>query len=94
MAAAAATFSGTQLLRSESLRWYEAAPGVSYGFCSVCGSSLFWKADAHPDHLSICAGTLDGPTGLTTTHAWYVSEAGDYHERQPGLVEYETEPGP
>ena len=36
----------------------------------------------------MAAGTLDQPTGLRTTAAWWVSEAGDYHERQGGLTEH------
>lgn len=38
--------------------------------------------------VSIAVGTLDQPTGLRTTAAWWVSEAGDYHERQAGLTEH------
>ena len=49
------------------------------GFCSECGSSLFWDPPAR-DSISIAAGTLDGPTGLRVTSHWYVSQAGDYYE--------------
>ena len=41
---------------------------------------------ARPDRLSICAGTLEPPTGLHTVEAWWVSEASDYHDR-PDLPE-------
>ena len=71
------------------LRWY-AVPGAAYGFCSRCGSSLFWRGDEEPDRLSIGAGVLDPPTGLTTEQAWWVSEASDYHER-PAIPEHATE---
>ena len=51
-----------------ALRWY--APPTSdaggrRGFCSRCGSSLFWDAPGRPT-VSIAAGTLDPPTGLRT----------------------------
>jgi hypothetical protein len=49
------------------------------GFCSECGSSLFWDAPGRPT-VSIAAGTLDGTTGLRTTAHWYVSQAADYYE--------------
>jgi hypothetical protein len=39
--------------------------------------------------LSICAGSLDQPTGLRTTAAWWMGEHADYHTPQPELVEYE-----
>jgi hypothetical protein len=74
---------------SGRLTWY-AVPGAEYGFCRTCGSSLFWRADAWPDHLSICAGTLEPPTGLSTVEAWWVSRASDYFVR-PDLPERVTE---
>jgi hypothetical protein len=63
------------------LTWFFPVEEAGYGFCSRCGSSLFWRAVAHPGRLSICAGTLEPPTGLRTVRAWWVSEASDYHER-------------
>jgi hypothetical protein len=71
------------------LTWF-GVPGAGYGFCSACGSSLFWRADSSPDALSICAGTLEPPTGLVTTDALWVSHASDYFIR-PAVHEYETE---
>jgi hypothetical protein len=76
----------------ETLAWYEPDDTVQYGFCNRCGSSLFWRAHATPDKVCITAGTLDQPTGLRTTRAWWVAEAGDYHERPGvGVVEYDYE---
>lgn len=72
-----------------NLRWYYPTPEAGYGFCQQCGSSLFWRSlDEH--RISICAGTLDPPTGLKTVQAWWVSEASDYHTRAE-LPELETE---
>ena len=61
------------------LRWWEASPGVFYGFCVTCGSSLFWRNDDEPDRWSIAAGTLDPPTGLSTSEAIWTATASDYH---------------
>lgn len=71
------------------LSWY-GVPGAEYGFCRTCGSSLFWRAESSPEHLSICAGTLDPPTGLRTTEAWWTSQASDYFTRAD-LPEHATE---
>ena len=49
------------------------------GFCSECGSSLFWDAPGR-ETISISAGTLDPPTGLRVASHWFVSQAGDYYE--------------
>lgn len=89
--AATAAHPSDVTIEGDSLRWWEAAPGVEYGHCVNCGSSLFWRAAAHPDKLCIAAGTLDQPTGLRTTRAWYVAAAGDYHERQAHLAEFDYE---
>jgi hypothetical protein len=72
------------------LRWFYPVPEAGYAFCSRCGSSLFWQSSADPEHRSICAGTLDTPTGLKTTRTWWVSQASDYHSR-PDLPELDTE---
>jgi hypothetical protein len=72
------------------LAWYWPVPEAGYGFCTRCGSSLFWQSAADEGARSICAGTLDAPTGLSTVRAWWVSEAGDYYSRA-ALPELETE---
>lgn len=73
-----------------SLRWFFPVPEAGYAFCSRCGSSLFWQSTADPERWSVCAGTLDPPTGLRTTQAWWTSQASDYHDR-PDLPELDTE---
>lgn len=78
-------------MTGETLRWYTAAEGVEYGFCGRCGSSLFWRTEGVPDKLCITAGSLDQPTGLRTTRAWYTAEIGDYHTSPAGLEEYGSE---
>jgi hypothetical protein len=71
------------------LTWFFPVEEAGYAFCRRCGSSLFWAAAGSPE-MSICAGTVDPPTGLRTVEAWWVSEASDYHVR-PELPERETE---
>ena len=55
------------------LRTWESSPGHTRQFCGACGSSLFWEKAAKPC-VSIMAGTLDTPTGLTMTHHIFVDE--------------------
>jgi len=89
MAATSALVTDVEVTDSGALSWYEAAEGVFYGFCSTCGSSLFWKVGNRPERLSICAGTLDPPTGLDTTVSIWMAEVSDYHLPQSGLAEHE-----
>jgi len=70
------------ILEQGALRWVlspRSDEEARRGFCSQCGSSLFWDAPAR-DTISITAGTLDQPTGLRTAGHWYLSQAGDYYE--------------
>ncbi|MGA8259660.1 MAG: GFA family protein [Arenicellales bacterium] len=60
------------------LRWYRSSPSAQRGFCSYCGSSLFWKRD-DTDRTSIMAGTLNGDTGLTVQAHIYTADKGDYY---------------
>ncbi len=84
MAATSADLADLLVQSTETLRWYEAAAGVFYGFCSTCGSSLFWRNDDEPGRWSIGAGTLDPPTGLETRSSIWIAEASDYHEAPSG----------
>jgi NAD(P)-dependent dehydrogenase (short-subunit alcohol dehydrogenase family) len=78
---------------SETLSWF-APPddsGVRYAFCQTCGSSLFWTADGS-DAWSVCAGSLDPPTGLRTSATWFADHAGDYVTLNPSIPTYGREP--
>lgn len=61
------------------LKWYVSSPGHRRGFCDTCGSSLFWHEDGS-DHISIMAGTLDGPAGLKMDRQIHVHTKGDYYD--------------
>jgi hypothetical protein len=72
------------LLEARGLRWYRSSNFARRGFCGECGGSLFWERDAS-DVVSIAAGTLDAPTGLTTALQIFVDSAGDYYDVDPTL---------
>lgn len=80
MAATAADPDAVLLMSTVSLKWYSRTDTVQYGFCVECGSSLFWRAADKPTSISITAGSLDHPTGLTTSAALFTAEHGDYFE--------------
>ena len=66
------------LLSDDGLKWYRSSERARRGFCGVCGSSLFWSADAL-DTISIMTGTIDGATGLRTIAHICVADKGDYY---------------
>ncbi len=91
-AATAARREHLVLLARGPLRWLESPHSESdalRGFCSECGSSLFWNAPAR-ETICIAAGSLDEPTGLRLVGHVYVSQTADYDEvPDDGLPRYE-----
>ncbi|HEX9516990.1 MAG TPA: GFA family protein [Streptosporangiaceae bacterium] len=91
MAATAADVADLEIEdRDLNLQWFYPVPEAGYAFCKKCGSSLFWQSQAAQGRISICAGTLDPPTGLRTVQAWWATEASDYHAR-PRVKEIDNE---
>jgi hypothetical protein len=82
VAATACRRSAFKLLQQDSLQWYSAVSGYRRGFCSVCGSSLFFE-EVGKERVSIAAGSLDAPQGLKVAANIYTSEAGDYYTIDP-----------
>ena len=68
-----------KITKDDGLKWFRSSDTARRGFCSDCGSSLFWQHDGR-DATSIGAGTLDGATGIGTSKHIYVADKGDYYE--------------
>ena len=78
------------LTKSAGLTWYTSSDSAQRGFCAICGSSLFWRPHSGT-HVSIMAGTLDGPTGLRASEHIYVSSKGDYYSIDDGIDKYDED---
>jgi hypothetical protein len=63
----------------EKLNWYRASDAAGRGFCSNCGSALFWRADG-AESISILAGAFDQPLGVATGVHIYCADKGDFYE--------------
>jgi len=63
----------------ESLSWYQSSEKVRRGFCSTCGSTLFWDPPAR-DWIAIAMGAFDTPTSTHLEKHIFVAEKGDYYE--------------
>lgn len=79
LAATSAATADFRLVEGDSVRWYRSSATARRAFCSQCGSTLFWQADASPGRISIAAGALDGPTGLRTEGHIFCADRGDYY---------------
>ncbi len=63
----------------ETLGWYHASDIAKRGFCSACGSFLFWQHNDE-DTIAISVGSLDEPTGLKLAQHIFVADKGDYYD--------------
>ncbi|MFT4659057.1 MAG: hypothetical protein ACI8V4_003253 [Ilumatobacter sp.] len=82
MAATAAPTDQLDII-GDDLRWYSPVgdSNVAYGFCSTCGSTLFFRSGITDDTnalTSMCAGSVNGPSGLLTTEIWFADRAADH----------------
>ncbi len=83
---AATSKKALRLIETGGLKWHRSSPEVRRGFCGECGSILFWER-ADRDTVSITAGSLDPPTGLSTVLQIHVESAGDYYEVDPRVAQ-------
>lgn len=67
----------------DTLAWYRSSDFARRGFCSACGSALFW--DDGSEAMSINIGCLDQPTGLSLASHIFVADKGDYYQITDGL---------
>ncbi len=84
---------GFRFLEDRGLAWYQVSPTARRGFCRECGSGLFFE-DLRQRTLSVCAGSLDAPTGLTTAAHIYVGSKGDYYAAPTDAPAYDELPPP
>ncbi len=76
-----------QVSGAEHLRWYAASEEARRGFCSHCGSLLFWKKNGD-EYTSVLAGCLDAPTGLQAVSHIFTDDKGDYYKLDDGLPQH------
>ena len=69
----------------DGLKWYRSSDRAQRGFCSTCGSSLFWREDG-AGSISVAAGAIDGETGLHIEKHIYQADKGDYYLTDPGFA--------
>lgn len=68
----------------EGVSWYRSSEKVRRGFCSTCGSSLFFDP-IKSDFIGIALGAFDSPTLTRLSKHIFVAEKGDYYEIADGL---------
>lgn len=76
---------------SDCIAWYQSSARVRRGFCSRCGSTLFWEPtmDGY-EYTAVAMGMFDSPTGLRLAKHTFVGEKGDYYEISDNVPESDS----
>jgi hypothetical protein len=69
---------------ADKLTWFQSSESVRRGFCSVCGSALFWEP-LEKDFISVAMGAFEAPTETKIAMHIYVANKGDYYDITDGL---------
>ncbi|MEM8770877.1 MAG: GFA family protein [Pseudomonadota bacterium] len=78
----------------DKVRWHHSSDVARRGFCSECGSSLFWHGcgvEEFKDRIAVAFGALDEPTHARLEKHIFVADKGDYYEIADGLPQPERE---
>lgn len=77
----------------DKVTWFHTAgKNVRRGFCSICGSSLFWDPIGR-DWTSVAMGAIDTPTNTKLKMHVHVASKGDYYELADGLPHFQPPEG-
>jgi hypothetical protein len=75
----------------DKVNWYRSSEKVRRGFCSVCGSALFWNAAIEGyQFISIAMGAFEPPTGTRLAKHTFVGDKGDYYDIDDGLPQSQS----
>ncbi len=88
VAATATGLGDLEITGKDALTWYRASSSAARGFCSTCGSTLFWQSDT-AEYTAIFAGSLDAGSGVRLTAHIFVEDKGEYYEIADGLPQFE-----
>jgi hypothetical protein len=72
---------------ADALSWFRSSEKVRRGFCSTCGSVLFWDPIDRTKHdwIGVAMGAFDLPTETRLRIHIHVADKGDYYEIADGL---------
>lgn len=79
--------------KDEGLAWYKGSEWAERGFCSRCGTSLFWRLAAEPDkEIIVSVEAFDEAADMTLDRHIYVDakpKRYDFADSQPRVTEAE-----
>lgn len=77
----------------EYVKWFRSSEKAQRGFCSECGSSLFWDPiNKDIEWTAVAMGAFVAPTGIKMDNPIFTGSKGDYYEIADGLPAFATTP--
>ncbi len=78
----------------ESITWYNQSEKIRRGFCSKCGTPLFYDPIDKEKHnwIGISMGSFNDQTNTKLGIHIFVEEKGDYYEIKDDLLQYKRTP--
>jgi hypothetical protein len=76
-----------ELTGAEHLTWFAASDFAKRGFCSLCGSHLFWKPNGEARY-AVLAGAFDDPSCLTPGYHVCTQGRPAFYQISDGLPQY------
>lgn len=68
-----------KLTQDHGLKWFSSSDWAKRGFCSECGSSLFYQMLSE-DKINIASGTLDDTSGVKPGKHIFCKDKGAYYD--------------
>lgn len=83
--------SALHVTEARGVKWFQSSDKVRRGFCSECGSSLFFDPLDRQKHdwIGVSMGAFDKPTRARMALHIFVAEKGDYYDIADGLPQNE-----
>ena len=75
----------------DKVRWFQSSQKARRGFCSICGSSLFWDPIGR-DWTGLAMGAFDTSTNTQIAVHVHTGSKGDYYEIGDGVPQFEQLP--
>ena len=75
------------LTDAASITWFASSDFAKRGFCSICGTPLFWKPNDEARY-AILAGAFDDPSCLTPGYHICTEGRAGFYEIGDGLPQY------
>jgi hypothetical protein len=75
----------------DKLTWFHSSEKVRRGFCSICGSVLFWDR-VRRDAIAVAMGAFDRPSDTQLALHIFVADKGDYYDIADALPQHERYP--